>query len=138
MTRVIHVGPHPLTVGGTQSVIRTIVDHGIGADDMSVRPTWNGPNQLFNANLVRRAAGSVLRAAPGTIVHVHLSNGGAYARDGPIIGLARRRGLRVVVTIHGFDFPVVSERHPKLVGAILSHAHGIVCRRRKRRKRWDG
>lgn len=124
---VIHIGPHPLTVGGTQSVIRTITDFHIGADRMVVRPTWNERRLIVNCQLVRRAAGSILRADRHTIVHLHLSNGGAYVRDGPLAVLARARGLRVVISIHGFDFPSFSDSHPELVGAIISRAHGILC-----------
>jgi glycosyltransferase involved in cell wall biosynthesis len=127
MIKVIHVGPHPLTVGGTQSVIRTIVDFGIGADEMAVRPTWAGANQLRNSAMVRAAAGTILRADPDTIIHVHMSNGGAYLRDGPLVALARARGLRVAVSIHGFDFPEFAEAHRTLVKTILARAHGIVC-----------
>lgn len=127
MIKVIHIGPHPLTVGGTQSVIRTITDFGIGADEISVKPTWNESRLFANSQLVRRAAGTILRASSDTIIHVHMSNGGAYVRDGPLIALARSRGLRVVVSIHGFDFPEFSETHPRLVRTILSKAHGILC-----------
>lgn len=125
--KVIHVGPHPLTVGGTQSVIRTIAEFGIGADEISIKPTWNESRLLANLQLVRRAAGSILRADSDTIIHVHMANGGAYLRDGPLIALARRRGLRVAVSIHGFDFPEFSDAHPRFVRAILAHAHGILC-----------
>lgn len=125
--RVIHIGPHPLTVGGTQSVIRTIADFSIGADNISIRPTWNGSKQRANFRLVRCAAGTILRADRDTIIHVHMSNGGAYLRDGPLIALARSRGLRVVVSIHGFDFPEFSNAHPRPVRAILARAHGILC-----------
>ena len=125
--KVIHIGPHPLTVGGTQSVLRTIVDFGIGADEISVKPTWNESRLLANSQLVRRAAGTILRASSDTIIHVHMSSGGAYVRDGPLIALARSRGLRVVVSVHGVDFPEFSETHPRLVRAILSKAHGILC-----------
>jgi glycosyltransferase involved in cell wall biosynthesis len=124
---VIHVGPHPLTVGGTQSVIRTINDYGIGADRLSVRATWNESRTLANSLLVRRAAGTILRASSNTVIHVHMSNGGAYLRDGPLIALARRRGLRVVVSIHGFDFPEFCSAHPTAVRMILSNANGILC-----------
>ena len=127
MTKVVHIGPHPLTVGGTQSVIRTIADFSIGADQISIKPTWNESRLLANSQLVRHAAGTILRAESDTIIHVHMSNGGAYVRDGPLIALARRRGLRVAVSIHGFDFPEFSYAHPRLVRAILSHAHGIIC-----------
>jgi glycosyltransferase involved in cell wall biosynthesis len=127
MTRVLHIGPHPFTVGGTQSVIRTIADFSIGADQISIKPTWNESRLVANSQLVRHAAGTILRAESDTIVHVHMSNGGAYVRDGPLIALARRRGLRVAVSIHGFDFPEFSYAHPRLVRAILLHAHGIIC-----------
>jgi hypothetical protein len=124
---VIHIGPHPLTVGGTQTVIRTIDEWSIGADRTSIRPTWSGPRQIGNAALVRRAAGTLLRAKPETIVHVHMSNGGAYLRDGPLIALARARGLRVVVTIHGFDFPEFAAAHGWLARLALAPANGIIC-----------
>jgi glycosyltransferase involved in cell wall biosynthesis len=127
MLKVIHVGPSPLTVGGTQSVIRTIADFGIGADRISVKPTWTGSGLLVDSQLVRRAAGTILRADSNTIVHVHLSSGGAYLRDGPLIVLAQAQGLRVVVSIHGSDLPEFCDAHPRLVGTILSRAHGILC-----------
>jgi glycosyltransferase involved in cell wall biosynthesis len=127
MTRAIHIGPHPLTVGGTQSVIRTIADFSIGADQISIKPTWDQSRLLANSQLVRRAAGAIIRAESDTIIHVHMSNGGAYVRDGPLVVLARRRGLRVVVSIHGFDFPEFSDAHPRFVRGILSNAHGILC-----------
>jgi len=123
----LHIGPHPLTVGGTQSVIRTIKDWSVGSDRVSISPTWSGPTQLRNVDLVRRTAGAILRADPATIVHVHMSNGGAYLRDGPLIALARRRGLRVVVTIHGFDFPEFAAAHPRFVRGVLASADGILC-----------
>jgi len=127
MLKVIHIGPHPLTVGGTQSVIRTITDFGIGADRLASKPTWNGPGLLVNAQLVRRAAGTILRADPDTIVHVHLSNGGAYLRDGPLITLARARGLRVVISLHGADFASFCNAHPRFVSAVISRANGLLC-----------
>jgi glycosyltransferase involved in cell wall biosynthesis len=125
--KVIHIGPHPLTVGGTQTVIRTIEEWGIGAEEISIRPTWNGAGQVGNAGLVRRAAGTLLRADRSTIVHVHISNGGAYLRDGPLIALARGRGLRVAVTIHGFDFPEFAAAHRRLARIALAPANGIIC-----------
>lgn len=126
-TEIIHIGPHPLTVGGTQSVIRTITDFKIGADRMIVRPTWNGPRLITNSQLVARAACAILRAHRSSIVHLHLSNGGAYVRDGPLVALARARGLRVVISVHGFDFPAFAEAHPNFVSAIISRAHGVLC-----------
>lgn len=125
--KAIHIGPHPLTVGGTQSVIRTIHEWKVGADQITVVPSWQGYDQRRNLSLVRRAAGAIVRADRETIVHVHLSNGGAYLRDGPLIALARSRGHRVVVTIHGFDFPEFAASHQRLIRAVLAPASGILC-----------
>jgi glycosyltransferase involved in cell wall biosynthesis len=107
--------------------MRTISDFGIGSDQISLMPTWNGPKHLMNSVLVLRAAGAIMRADSGTIIHVHMSNGGAYARDGPLIGIAKARGLKVVVSIHGFDFPEFSDAHRRLVRSILSKADGVLC-----------
>lgn len=123
----IHIGPHPLTVGGTQSVIRTIGEWGIGASNVAISPTWAGSNHVANVDLMRRTAGVILRARRGTVAHFHLSNGGAYFREGPLIAFARARGLRVVVTIHGFDFPEFAAEHRQLVWAVLAGAHGVLC-----------
>jgi glycosyltransferase involved in cell wall biosynthesis len=127
MLKVLHIGPHPLTVGGTQSVIRTIAALGIGADRIAVKPTWSGSGPLVDSQLVRKAAGSILRADAETIVHVHLSNGGAYLRDGPLLALARARGLRVVISVHGPNAPELCRAHPRLMGAIFSRAHTVLC-----------
>ncbi|MGA9286106.1 MAG: glycosyltransferase family 4 protein [Solirubrobacteraceae bacterium] len=107
--------------------MRTISDFGIGSDQISLQPTWNGAKHVTNSMLVLRAVGAIMRADSGTIVHVHMSNGGAYARDGPLIGLAKARGLKVVVSIHGFDFPEFAQAHRRLVGSILAKADGILC-----------
>jgi glycosyltransferase involved in cell wall biosynthesis len=123
----IHIGPHPLTVGGTQSVIRTIGEWGIGAEKVAISPTWAGPDHVANVNLMRRTAGVIMRARRGTIAHVHMSNGGAYFRDGPLVAFARARGLRVVVAIHGFDFPEFAAEHRRLVRAALAGADGVLC-----------
>ncbi len=127
MLKVIHIGPSPLTVGGTQSVIRTIAEFGIGADSIAVKPTWTGSGALADSRLVRRAAGTILRADPDTIIHVHLSSGGAYLREGPLVALARARGLRVVISLHGSDLPQFCDAHPRLVGSIFSRADRILC-----------
>ncbi len=107
--------------------MRTISDYGIGSDQIALLPTWNGARHLTNSGLVLRAAVAIMRADPGTIVHVHMSNGGAYARDGPLIVLAKARRLKVVVSIHGFDFPEFAGKHRGLVTSILSNADGVLC-----------
>lgn len=125
--RTIHIGPHVYTLGGTQSVIRAIRDHHIGSDCVEVFATWSGAKHRANARLVLKAARAILRAPRDTILHAHVSNGGAWLREGPLILLSRARGLRVVVTLHGFDLPEFARAHPRFVRAILRRASYIIC-----------
>lgn len=126
MIAVTHVGPDMYSVGGTQSVIRTIRDNKIGADDIRVLSTWEGRNHLKNLFLTARAGIALARAARPSIVHFHISNGGAWLREGPLLRLARARGSRVIVTLHGSDFPYFAKSHPRFVAATLQHADHVI------------
>jgi glycosyltransferase involved in cell wall biosynthesis len=126
-TEVIHFGPSPTTVGGIQSVLRTIRDHSIGADRTRVIATWDGTSQLRNASLVGAALAAIGRAPRDTIVHVHLSRRGAWLRDGPLVLAAAGRRLRTVVTIHGSDFPNFARARPKFVRCALAPASQLIC-----------
>jgi glycosyltransferase involved in cell wall biosynthesis len=124
---VIHLGPDPRTIGGIQAVLRVVREHSVGADRITIAPTWSGRSQSRNALLVAQAARLILAAERGAIVHVHLSNRGAYLRDPPLMQLARRRRLRVVVSVHGDDFPSFARAHPRIVRSALSPASHITC-----------
>ena len=124
---VIHIGPDPQTIGGMQSVLRTIRDRSVGAERISILPTWGGPSATLNGALVARATRVILAADKASVVHVHLSNRGAYLRDPPLAALARARGMRVVLSLHGDDFPVFARRHPRIVRAALAPAHHVTC-----------
>lgn len=112
--------------GGTQSVIRVIRDNKIGADDIRVLSTWDGPNHAKSFLLTARAALALARTARPAIVHFHISNGGAWLREGPLIRLARARGFRIIVTIHGSDFHEFAAARPSFVGAILRRADHVI------------
>jgi len=124
---VLHIGPHPMTVGGTQSVIRTFADFSIGAERVTVVPTWDGKKLVGNSRLVLRAARIIAASDRDTVVHIHLTNAGAYARDGPLAAFARRRGMKVIMTVHGHDFPEYARRRSVLVRAVVSQAHHVIC-----------
>lgn len=127
MIAVTHVGPDMYSVGGTQSVIRTIRDNGIGADDIRVLSTWAGPHQHLKSLILTARAGLVLAGRARTrIAHFHMSNGGAWLREGSLIRLARARGLRVIVTLHGSDFPEFARAHPRFVVSTLKHADHVI------------
>lgn len=124
---VTHVGPDMYSIGGTQSVIRILRDNSIGADEIRVLSTWEGPHQHVKSLFLTARAGAVLARAPRTtIAHFHISNGGAWLREGTLIRLARARGLRVIVTLHGPDFPEYARSYPRFVGATLKHAHHVI------------
>lgn len=113
--------------GGTQTVIRVIRDHRMGADEIRVLSTWDGRHHAKNLFLTTRAALALARAPRSSIVHFHISNGGAWLREGALLRLARARGFRVVVTLQGGDFVGDVQRHPRLIGAALRCAdHAIV------------
>lgn len=126
MISVTHVGPDMYSIGGTQSVIRVLRDNKIGADDIRVLSTWNGDRHLRNLFLTARAGISLARSPRGTIVHFHISNGGAWLREGPLIRLARAKGFRVIVTLHGPDFPEFARSRPRFVGATLKRADHVI------------
>ncbi|CQD02449.1 glycosyl transferase, group 1 family protein [Mycobacterium europaeum] len=126
MIAVIHVGPDMYSFGGTQSVIRVIRDNMIGADQIRVLSTWNGRHHARNLVLTVRAGAALARAPRASIVHFHLSNGGAWLREGPLIRLARARGFRIIVTIHGSDFAEFARSRPRFVRSTLSKADHII------------
>lgn len=127
MISVIHVGPGMYSFGGTQTVIRVIRDHKMGADDIRVLSTWEGRHHAKNAVLTARAAAELARVPRTSIVHFHVADGGAWLREGALIRLARARGLRVVLTLQGSDFVGDVARHRRYIGATLRCAdHAIV------------
>lgn len=126
MLTVTHVGPDMYSFGGTQSVIRVIRDNKIGADEVRVLSTWDGPNHAKSFVLTARAGVALARTARPAIVHFHISNGGAWLREGPLIRLARARGFRIIVTIHGSDFHEFAAARPGFVGGTLRRADHVI------------
>lgn len=126
MTAVIHVGPDMYSFGGTQSVIRVIRDNTIGADQVRVLSTWNGRRHGKSLLLTARAGAALTRAPRSSVVHFHISNGGAWLREGSLLRLARARGFRIVVTLHGSDFPEFARARPRFVGSALRLADHVI------------
>lgn len=108
-------------------MLRTINDYSIGADEVLVLPTWIGPEVPRNMLLVLRAARVIATSSRDTVIHIHLSTGGAYLREGPLLLLARLMRRKAIVSLHGNDFPEFATRHPRFVGTILRRARRITC-----------
>jgi glycosyltransferase involved in cell wall biosynthesis len=127
MTETLLVGPDVYSLGGTQTVMRVMRDHSIGADRLDVVSTWNGPGHRHNTALVAAAARRLATTDRRTIAHFHISNGGAWLREGILIQVARARGLRIVVTLHGYEFPEFARRRSAFVRAALAPADHVIC-----------
>lgn len=127
VTRAVHFGPSPETSGGMQSALRVIRDHSIGADRVTVVPTWVNASQLANARLVLVATGRIAALEPSAVAHFHVARRGAWLRDLPLIATARARGLKVIVTVHGDDFPALARARPRLVTAALGSVQHVIC-----------
>ena len=124
---VHHFGPDPSAIGGMESVIATLVSCSVGADDARAHPTWFRDKQLQSmARSARELA--VMRSIPREdVIHVHLSYGGSFLREGAILLSAAQRGNPTVATIHGSEFHEFFDRHERLASAVLSRAAAITC-----------
>jgi glycosyltransferase involved in cell wall biosynthesis len=124
---VHHFGPHQDTVGGIASVIRVLVEHGVGADQIAAHPTWKPHSPFATARLSASSANALVRLPPTRVAHVHLSERGSFLREGALLALARRRNLIAVATIHGAVFASFARRRPRLVSAVLRCAQAVIC-----------
>jgi glycosyltransferase involved in cell wall biosynthesis len=123
---VHHFGPSIFDVGGMASVLKLIRDHRIGSDAVCLHPTWRPGAPFASARLAARGARAIVGMSGG-IVHVHLSEGGSFLREGALLMLANRLGLATVTTIHGADFVGFAHRHPRLVGSVLRSCNRVIC-----------
>lgn len=124
---VHHFGPDPRTVGGMAAVIGVLTDHQVGGDHVESHPTWTPRSALASFLLATAAARTLLRLPKGDVVHVHLSEGGSFLREGLLVAMARKRGLLTAVTIHGASFLPFGLRYPRLVSAVLRRAQIVTC-----------
>ncbi len=125
--RTHHFGPHPGYVGGMGSVLALFDQRTIGADAVTVHPTWIPNSHRRAARLTLSALGTVRRLDADEIVHVHLSTRGSFVRKGAILAYASRRNLPTVVSLHGSDFAEFAARHPWPVARVLRLARVITA-----------
>ena len=124
---VHHFGPDPTSVGGMATVIRLLSEHNVGGDVVDSHPTWRPRSPLATTRLFAASARALLRMPAGEVAHIHLSERGAFLREGSLLALAHRRGLVTIGTIHGASFIPFAHKHPRLVSAVLKRADLITC-----------
>ena len=122
-----HFGPHPGHVGGMATVLALLAELQIGADSVTVHPTWIPKDRRRTIRLTLTALGAVQRLGPGDVVHVHLSTRGSLIREGVILLDASRRGLPTVASLHGADFAEFAGRNPEFVRRVLRHARVVTA-----------
>jgi glycosyltransferase involved in cell wall biosynthesis len=126
--RVIHhFGPDPAYVGGMGSVLRVLRDYSIGGEIVKIHSTWRPGPKLNNTRLMAASALQILGMSPDVVVHIHVSEGGSFVREGLLVILARRRGLVTVITIHGASFVPFARKRARLVSMVLRHANLVTC-----------
>ena len=109
------------------SVLALFAQRGIGADSVTVHPTWVPHSHRRTARLTLSALRAVGRLDADEIVHVHLSTRGSFMRKGAILAYASRRNLPTVVSLHGADFAQFADRHPWPVARVLRLARVITA-----------
>jgi len=124
---VLECGPDPTTTGGMASVLSEYARFEYAGLRIRIASTW-WPNSPF------RTLGGFLKSAalvlltPGIdVIHVHISEGGSFLREGSLLRLARMRGRPTIATLHGADFEKFARRHPRFVRTVLSQASVVVC-----------
>jgi glycosyltransferase involved in cell wall biosynthesis len=109
------------------AVIRTLVEHRIGGESVSLSPTWVAHSRRTTALLSARAAIRMTRMPRRAVAHVHVSERGSFVREGALVALARRLGLASVITIHGANFLQFAKEHSWLACSVLERAGLITC-----------
>jgi glycosyltransferase involved in cell wall biosynthesis len=127
MLEVHHFGPDTRYVGGMATVIDTYCRRSVGADVVVPHATWVPTSQLQSARLFACALRTVFSLPRNAIVHVHLSEGGSFLREGAVLIAARRRGLKTAATLHGALFADFARRRPIVVGSVLRHAQLVTA-----------
>lgn len=124
---VTQVGPDPETQGGMASVLRTYRDAGLEGWHMRFLTSYVSGEGLWSAGPAARALIrlSLTPVRSLGVVHVHISYGGSFVREG---GLAVVASLRcpVVVTVHGSSFTEFYRRHRRLALLVLRRADAII------------
>jgi len=122
-----HFGPDPAEVGGMGTVLRLLAENRVGGELVALHPTWCRASRPATLVMAGRAARTVSALDQEEIVHVHLSEGGSFLREGALLWLARIRSLPTVATIHGANFVDFASRHPRLVARVLKNADVVTC-----------
>ena len=126
---VVHLGPLDSTSGGIAGVARRQLAWNLPTVGQRALATTRGGGPRSDLRLLPRAIFALIaltRRRPA-LVHVHLSQGGSFVREGLLICLARTLRVPVAIQLHGSNFVAFASRHPTLVKLVLERAGVIFC-----------
>lgn len=123
--RVTHFGNRIGSEGGIASVLQVTSGMDLPGWSLEFVPTYDQRVSRRGVRLLARAVGALLLRPPD-VAHVHLSERGSFLREGGLVALARLRGCRVVVTLHGAELDDFAAQRPGLVRGVLGRAH-LLC-----------
>lgn len=124
---VLHFGDRPGSPGGMASVLADYAAMDVPGHCLRVVPTYDAARSAHGLRLMPGALLRLLTAPRSAIVHLHLSERGSFVREGGLARVARARGMRVVMTLHGAELPQFAARRPGLVRSVLETADRVVC-----------
>jgi glycosyltransferase involved in cell wall biosynthesis len=102
MTRVVHVGNDAEGLGGIASVIRSHLGRELNGYSIEAITSYRpGASSGQALSMWLNSVSKIWALDKGCIVHVHMSQKGSVVREGSLLILARTRGFKTVVTLHG-------------------------------------
>ncbi|MGT2425258.1 glycosyltransferase family 4 protein [Amnibacterium kyonggiense] len=131
-TTVAHVGLLGEQPGGMAQVVNGYLAWRAGdVDQVGIRSTRRKHDPaapLLAAGAALRIVALAARArrsgAP-TVAVFHVSEGGSFLREGGLLRLSARLGLRTIAHVHGADFDDFAARRPEIVRPVLRAASAV-------------
>ena len=111
-TNILNIGPSPTQVGGMSAVLGQMLRLDFaGRYSMSVLPITisrhpgeSRPQRVLRHVKQRLLLGRTLRQGDFGIIHIHTCSGFSFHRNAWDVRVARRKGLRTVLHMHGARF----------------------------------
>jgi glycosyltransferase involved in cell wall biosynthesis len=125
--RVTHVGPAGAEPGGIASVLREYCAWPWPDCDLSVLQSYSSTSRMHSSWPFLRTLWQLIFRPKETlgVVHVHLSQRGAFIREGLLLLAAHYRGLPVCASIHGSSFEEFYKARRSLCLFVLRRARRV-------------